>query len=121
MLLPLADQLKEVLRHRGRELPETEIIDNEQVDSQVPTEAPLKRPVGMATGEVLKQLAGFAVGDLKLLLARRVAQGLQQVAFPDPDGPGETHRVVLPDPLTGGQFPDLARGNLGVVVKIKRR
>ncbi len=81
LLLPLTDPCEEIFGHLDGQFSQAEVIDDEPIERQIIADAPFEGTVGVTSREILKQVAGIPIGDAELLLARRIAQRLDQMGL----------------------------------------
>src|SRR6266851_9708493 len=118
-LIPLINDVVEVLRAGRAKAFETEVVEDEQIGAGVAETALVVGAVGPAPGEVGQHLRGVDEHDVEAAAAGFVGEGLTEVALADPGRAVEQDVLVALDELTGGEVEDLRLVELGIEAEVE--
>jgi hypothetical protein len=107
LLVPLVDDVVEVLGPGRAQRAKPEVAQDEQIGAGVAGEPLLVRAVGVPAGEVGERLGGVDEEDVVAAPARLVGQGLAEVALGDAGRAVDQDVFAARDELAGGEVEDL--------------
>ena len=95
------NDFQEVFGRGVRQLPHTEIVDDEERHSRKLREVSLPRAIERRVGDLLDQGVLLTIEDAIALLDHRATDGLGQMAFPRPWWPEKERVLALRDEPAG--------------------
>ncbi len=98
---------------------EAEVVEHQQVGTQIGLEAPLQGAVGAAAIDVLEHLVGVDEQGGVATATRLVGQRLGQVGLAHAGGAADQYVVFVADVGAGGQIQHLLAVEAGVEVEVE--
>ena len=115
----LEDHLVEIARLLGRESPQAEVVEEQQIRGEQSSDGLLGGVVGARLVEPLEHAIGSEEEHVVPSAAGGVAEGAGQEGFPDPDGAEEDHVLLALEEAEGEELLDTVavEGDRGVPVE----
>jgi hypothetical protein len=119
LLIPLVDDVIEVLGPGRAQGFEAEVVEDQEIGTGVPEEALVVSAVGPAAGEVGEHLGGVDEQHVEAATTGLVGERLAEVTLAHPRGAVEQDVLVAFDELAGGEVEDLRLVELGVEAEVE--